>query len=105
LSEIRVPVGKLYVLHFIVARDNATVSANDLIIGSETLTPDHCQLNQRLMETFTDSTLDGLKLLSRGKVRDVYETSDPNALLFVASDRISAYDVILNNVCTVFGPV
>jgi len=51
------------------------------------------------MDTFTDVTLDGLKLLSRGKVRDVYETSDPNALLFVATDRISAYDVILNNVC------
>lgn len=49
------------------------------------------------MEALTDSTLDGLKLLSRGKVRDVYETSDPDALLFVASDRISAYDVILNN--------
>ncbi|CAG7851501.1 Phosphoribosylaminoimidazole-succinocarboxamide synthase {ECO:0000255/HAMAP-Rule:MF_00137} {ECO:0000255/HAMAP-Rule:MF_00137}; AltName: Full=SAICAR synthetase {ECO:0000255/HAMAP-Rule:MF_00137} [Serendipita indica DSM 11827] len=49
------------------------------------------------MSTLTNSTLDGLKLLSRGKVRDVYETSDPNALLFVASDRISAYDVILNN--------
>jgi phosphoribosylaminoimidazole-succinocarboxamide synthase len=57
------------------------------------------------MDTFTDRTLDGLKLLSRGKVRDVYETSDPNALLFVASDRISAYDVILNNVCTNFGMV
>ncbi|KAG8760230.1 Bifunctional purine biosynthetic protein ade1 [Serendipita sp. 396] len=49
------------------------------------------------METLTNTTLDGLKLLSRGKVRDVYETSDPDQLLFVASDRISAYDVILNN--------
>lgn len=72
---------------------------------SETLAPDHCQSSQRLMDTFTDGTLDGLKLLSRGKVRDVYETSDPNVLLFVASDRISAYDVILNNVRTVFGLV
>jgi SAICAR synthetase len=104
LSEIRVPVGKLYVLHIIVARDNATISANDLLLGSKTLVPDHCQSNQRLMETFTDGTLDGLKLLSRGKVRNVYETSDPNALLFVATDRISAYDVILNNVCTVLIP-
>ncbi|KAG8834781.1 Bifunctional purine biosynthetic protein ade1 [Serendipita sp. 399] len=49
------------------------------------------------MGTLTNIDLDGLKLLSRGKVRDVYETSDPNQLLFVASDRISAYDVILNN--------
>jgi hypothetical protein len=39
LSEIRVPVGKLYVLHIVVATDNATVSANDLLTGSETLCP------------------------------------------------------------------
>jgi SAICAR synthetase len=71
--------------------------------GVKLFAPDHRQSNQRFMDTFTDGTLDGLKLLSRGKVRDVYATSDPNALLFVASDRISAYDVILNNVCTVFG--
>ena len=46
----------------------------------------------------TSIDLPGLQLLNRGKVRDVYATSDPTALLFVASDRISAYDVILNNV-------
>ncbi|KAI0793845.1 SAICAR synthetase [Fomes fomentarius] len=44
-----------------------------------------------------DSNLSDLELLSRGKVRDIYATSDPNLLLFVASDRISAYDVILRN--------
>ena len=46
----------------------------------------------------TYSDLPDLKLLSRGKVRDIYETSSPDHLLFVASDRISAYDVILQNV-------
>ncbi len=45
-----------------------------------------------------DSNLPDLQLLSKGKVRDIYATSDPNLLLFVASDRISAYDVILRNV-------
>lgn len=40
----------------------------------------------------------GLTLLSRGKVRDIYATSSPDHLLFVATDRISAYDVILRNV-------
>ena len=45
-----------------------------------------------------DSNLTDLQLLSKGKVRDIYATSDPNLLLFVASDRISAYDVILRNV-------
>ena len=45
-----------------------------------------------------NSDLPGLKLISKGKVRDIYETSDPNRLLFVATDRISAYDVIMKNV-------
>lgn len=42
---------------------------------------------------------DALPLVARGKVRDLYEV-DPQTLLFVASDRISAYDVIMKNVCT-----
>ena len=50
------------------------------------------------MAALTQTNLPGLQLLSQGKVRDVYETSDPNTLLFVATDRISAYDVILKNV-------
>jgi phosphoribosylaminoimidazole-succinocarboxamide synthase len=37
-----------------------------------------------------------LPLLASGKVRDLYEV-DPKTLLFVASDRISAYDVIMSN--------
>ena len=40
-----------------------------------------------------DSVAD-LKLLSRGKVREIYEDGD-DALIMVASDRISAFDVIL----------
>ncbi len=35
-----------------------------------------------------------LPLLHRGKVREVYE-ADPDTLLMVASDRVSAFDVIL----------
>lgn len=35
-----------------------------------------------------------LKLLSRGKVRDIYEVED-DKLLLVTTDRISAYDVIM----------
>jgi phosphoribosylaminoimidazole-succinocarboxamide synthase len=37
-----------------------------------------------------------LQLLARGKVRDIYEVDDQH-LLFVASDRISAFDVIMKN--------
>ena len=44
------------------------------------------------------SDLPGLTLISQGKVRDIYCTSSPEHLLFVASDRISAYDLILKNV-------
>jgi phosphoribosylaminoimidazole-succinocarboxamide synthase len=40
-----------------------------------------------------DSTLPGLTLFRRGKVRDTYVVGDD--LLMVASDRISAFDVIL----------
>ncbi|ODV90355.1 hypothetical protein CANCADRAFT_105199 [Tortispora caseinolytica NRRL Y-17796] len=42
------------------------------------------------------STNLNLPLLARGKVRDVYELND-NLLLFVATDRISAYDVVMEN--------
>jgi len=40
-----------------------------------------------------EEILSGLKLFSRGKVRDIYDLGDK--LLLVASDRISAFDVIL----------
>jgi tyrosyl-tRNA synthetase len=42
-----------------------------------------------------------LKLLARGKVRDIYDLPDEGdgeKLLFVATDRISAFDVIMENV-------
>jgi phosphoribosylaminoimidazole-succinocarboxamide synthase len=41
------------------------------------------------------TALDDLKLHSSGKVREIYEVDDD--LLMVASDRISAYDVIMPN--------
>jgi phosphoribosylaminoimidazole-succinocarboxamide synthase len=44
--------------------------------------------------TVTETRLAGLKLLAKGKVRDVYEV-DVDHLLFVATDRISAFDVVM----------
>ena len=38
-----------------------------------------------------------LPLVASGKVRELYKV-DANTLLFVASDRISAYDMIMDNV-------
>ena len=40
------------------------------------------------------SALSGLELIAQGKVRDIYRVDD-NHLLIVASDRISAFDVVL----------
>lgn len=44
----------------------------------------------------TKTNCPDLKLLARGKVRDVYEVDDEH-LLFVATDRISAFDVVMEN--------
>ncbi|MDJ0885274.1 MAG: phosphoribosylaminoimidazolesuccinocarboxamide synthase, partial [Desulfobacterales bacterium] len=38
-----------------------------------------------------ETSLDGLQLLKKGKVRDMYDLGD--YLLMVATDRISAFDV------------
>ena len=48
------------------------------------------------MSLLIESHLPGVKLLRRGKVRDVYEIT-PNQLLMVATDRVSAFDVILGS--------
>ncbi len=41
-----------------------------------------------------ESSLSNLTLISRGKVRDIYEI-DKNHLLIVTTDRLSAFDVVL----------
>jgi len=41
----------------------------------------------------TKTNFAGLKLINRGKVRDIYDFGE--ALLIVATDRLSAYDVIM----------
>jgi phosphoribosylaminoimidazole-succinocarboxamide synthase len=42
----------------------------------------------------TKTNFSGLKLINRGKVRDIYDFGD--SLLIVATDRISAFDVVMN---------
>lgn len=45
----------------------------------------------------TTTDFEGLNLVHRGKVRDMYEIpGHDDKLLMVASDRISAYDVVMN---------
>lgn len=48
-----------------------------------------------MAEVLTETKLEDVKLLRRGKVRDVYELGD--YLLIVATDRLSAFDVVLPN--------
>jgi len=48
------------------------------------------------MPALHQSTLQSLPLLARGKVRDMYAVGN-DKLLIVASDRISAFDVILDD--------
>ena len=45
-----------------------------------------------------DTSLNGLTRHSQGKVRDIYSfPDDPNVLLIVATDRISAFDYVLGS--------
>jgi len=46
------------------------------------------------MNALHQSELSGLRLLNRGKVRDIYEV-DQDHLLIVTTDRLSAFDVVL----------
>lgn len=48
-------------------------------------------------QAITKIEVPGLKKIASGKVREIFEV-DEETLLFVATDRISAYDVILENV-------
>lgn len=45
-------------------------------------------------QVILETNFDGLKLLKRGKVRDIYDLGEN--LLIVATDRISAFDVVMN---------
>ena len=47
------------------------------------------------MKIVTKTQIRQYPLISRGKVRDIYEI-DPQTLLIVTTDRMSAFDVIMN---------
>jgi len=46
------------------------------------------------MNVILETSFSGLKFFRRGKVRDIYESGDN--LLIVSTDRLSAFDVIMN---------
>lgn len=47
-----------------------------------------------MIEPILETNFPNLKLKNRGKVRDIYDLG--NVLLFVATDRISAFDVVMH---------
>ena len=49
--------------------------------------------SSQMSPAISQTSFSGLKLLGRGKVRDLYEVGDD--LLIVATDRLSAFDVVL----------
>jgi phosphoribosylaminoimidazole-succinocarboxamide synthase len=50
--------------------------------------------NNYLEPVITQTNLPGLHLINRGKVRDIYDFGE--SLLIVATDRLSAFDVVMN---------
>lgn len=57
----------------------------------------HFDLTRRMMTAVApvvETTLSDLKLIRRGKVRDVYQV-DEDRLLIVATDRVSAFDCVV----------
>ena len=48
-----------------------------------------------MSEAVLTTQIPGIKFLNRGKVRDIYEHE--GRLLIVATDRVSAFDVVMPN--------
>ena len=58
------------------------------------------------IKTVSQSALEGVELFRRGKVRDVYRVpGSEDSLLIVATDRLSAFDVVLPNAIPYKGAV
>src|SRR5208283_6197942 len=54
----------------------------------------HIRTRRKMTEKpIFETNFPGLNLISRGKVRDIYDLGD--SLLIVATDRISAFDVVM----------
>jgi hypothetical protein len=82
---------------FIAFRKSLLTSKNNFLLSYDwhtlnfnpSLSP-----TERMAEVLTSTDLSHyFKLLSRGKVRDLYEVND-ETVLFVATDRVSAFDVV-----------
>src|SRR5262245_98393 len=70
---------------------------SDAIIGEESFAPIHSLFHSFAMpnDTILSLEIPGLRKLKSGKVREIFDLGE--SLLFVATDRISAFDVIMPN--------
>ena len=66
-----------------------------MIARSATDTHGH-ERGQTIMNAIFETDIPGLELIGRGKVRDIYAAGDEH-LLIVATDRLSAFDVVLSD--------
>jgi phosphoribosylaminoimidazole-succinocarboxamide synthase len=76
-----------------------------LLENQSTESPKLCNCSERgrAINTISQTSLEGVELFRRGKVRDVYVVEDQ--LLIVATDRISAFDVVMPNTIPYKGAV
>src|SRR5262249_1354749 len=65
--------------------------------------PQQARKRGRGIKTISETNLPAIELFRRGKVRDVYAVEDK--LLIVATDRLSAFDVVLPNAIPFKGAV
>ena len=62
--------------------------------GRHPQAPTECEFDLTEIDAVYETRIDSLPLIHRGKVRDLYAIGESH-LLMVASDRLSAFDVIL----------
>ena len=86
-----------------VSKLYTSIKSTKVSLSSTQLLADHNwngDTNSSIMADIKTLIGESLPLVASGKVRELYEV-DHDTLLFVASDRISAYDVIMKNVSEV----
>jgi len=80
--------------HNIVGHERS-ITHTDLKINSNPVIIHQIKIKQsELSMPVFQTEIPGANLLNRGKVRDIYELGD--TLLLVASDRVSAFDVVMD---------
>jgi phosphoribosylaminoimidazole-succinocarboxamide synthase len=97
-SRLQSPVSLSRTIHHHPTQEHETTSRKEH--NKHTSNKSHIMSSDAAV-TKVDLSQYNIKKIASGKVREIFEIDD-QTLLFVATDRISAYDVILNNVSIPF---